>query len=72
MIDIFIKVLDVNNSKKIDPEEFQGIITQRSFYGAGEDSSLSKPFLGIKDNFFHWLNKGERIWNIIVEWGRFY
>jgi hypothetical protein len=62
MIDIFIRVLDVDNSKKIECDEFIGIVQQRQFYGAGEDRSLKKPFIGVKEEALLWINKAERIW----------
>lgn len=67
MIDIFIKVLDWNDNKKIESEEFLGIVQQRSYYGAGESNSLSKPLYGFKDQIFRIINKAERIWDIIIE-----
>ncbi|KRX07179.1 hypothetical protein PPERSA_00336 [Pseudocohnilembus persalinus] len=67
-IDIFIKILDIDRSGKIEPQEFCGIVTNRAFYGSGDsDNSLAIPFVGLKEQFIKWLHKGERIWEIIKE-----
>lgn len=49
LIEIFIRVLDINNNHKIEPSQFFGIVQQRAFYGSGEDNSLAKPVKILKD-----------------------
>ncbi|KAL4459986.1 hypothetical protein ABPG74_003512 [Tetrahymena malaccensis] len=66
-VDILIKVLDANNNNRIEADEFKALILNRPAYGSGEDTTLKKPYEKLISQGKVWLNKAERIWEIIIE-----
>ncbi|KAL4506490.1 hypothetical protein ABPG72_000061 [Tetrahymena utriculariae] len=66
-VNILIKVLDANNNNRIEADEFKALILNRPAYGSGEDTTLKKPYEKLISQGKIWLNKAEKIWEIIIE-----
>lgn len=54
-------------NNRIEPDEFKALVEERSSFGGGEDTSLSKPLNELKQVALRAISKAERIWEIINE-----